>query len=519
MRRALAPALLVALALAAPARALRAQEAPAGTRVDFVNARLADVVQALAAQLGLNVVLGDVPDRRVTFQTAAPVRHEELGTLLETLLESHGLVMVTRGTLVQVLPAERAPATALRTFVVPLKYASAEELAEVLGQTFGATVGGSRGGSLADRSLSRNLDTFRERERATFDQRRDDTRDLARAIGAEIGARGDTARGALVGQTTIVPSLPGNALVIRTAPANYPILRETIEALDRRPPQVLLEVTVAEVTLGQGTEFGIDWSAVGGGAVRSARFGTPSDTTAGGLALRLVHLDGVNVRAVLRALASRTKVRVLSTPEILATNNREAEIVVGSRVPFVASARLGDFTLDRSVQYERVGTRLAIVPTVNDDGYVSVEILQEVSTLTTQTVRAAFDAPVISTREASTRAVMRDGQTVVIGGLIGDSRDDTDAGVPILKDIPLLGWLFKRQSATTNRTELAIFVTPYVVRTDADADEARERHRRQLDESAPGLLPPKTPMQREPQPPLPSQREPAQPAPAEPRRP
>ena len=137
--------------------------------------------------------------------------------------------------------------------------------------------------------------------------------------------------------------------------------------------------------------------------------------------------------------------------------------------------------VDRSVQYEDVGTTLTIVPTINEDGYVSVEILQEVNTLTNQVIAAALDAPVIATREASTRAVIRDGQTVVIGGLIGESHDFIETGIPFLKDIPLLGYLFKRQSQVTNRNELAIFVTPYIVRSDEDADAIRERIRGRMD--------------------------------------
>jgi general secretion pathway protein D len=135
-----------------------------------------------------------------------------------------------------------------------------------------------------------------------------------------------------------------------------------------------------------------------------------------------------------------------------------------------------------------VGTKLSIIPTINDDGYISVQLLQEVSSLTPQTVAAALSAPVISTREASTRAVLRDGQTVVIAGLIGDSRTVQNQGLPLLMDIPWLGSLFRRQSTTRQRTELAIFVTPYVIRSDADADTVRERVRNRLETRSPGVL-------------------------------
>jgi general secretion pathway protein D len=103
---------------------------------------------------------------------------------------------------------------------------------------------------------------------------------------------------------------------------------------------------------------------------------------------------------------------------------------------------------------------------------------------------SALNAPVISTREASTRAVMRDGQTIVIAGLIGDSRNTTEDGVPFLKDIPILGALFKHQRVTHDRTELAIFVTPHVLRTDADADRLRQERLDRMQQQAPVRRPP-----------------------------
>jgi general secretion pathway protein D len=195
----------------------------------------------------------------------------------------------------------------------------------------------------------------------------------------------------------------------------------------------------------------------------------------------VVNLGRLDVRAVLRALASRTRVRVLSTPHVVALNNEEARILVGSEVPFSQSTRTGlAEVVDRVVQFRNVGTQLTIVPTINADGYVTFRILQEVSQLTSQTIEAALNAPVISTREAETSGIVRDGETIVLGGLIGDNLDRTESGVPLLKDVPLLGNLFKTTTTSRSRTELAIFLTPYVVFTDEDAARVLERERRRL---------------------------------------
>lgn len=545
------------------------------SRMDFVNAPLADVLRSVAAGIGLSVVVTDVPaDKRASFSSAGAIGREELIAVLESLLDGNGLVMIQRGAVAQIVPAEKAPPpgevgvgftmasppplglisqlvplTAIRaeeaadalkriatkearievvprnnavliidrgtnvakylellkrlderpqgeaglsTYVVPLRFADADEMASSLGQLFGIAVSPGRAGSLSDRSLTSTLGQFRLREMEAFQSRQVPVSQLyvppqvaqVTPRDTTAGAAAAQAPGSLVGRTTIVASVPTNSLIIRTAPPNFPLLRETIEALDTRPPQVLLEVAVAEVTLGRGEDFGIDWITKGGSTTTS--FGNPdvadSVNPLRDFVVKVVSLERVDVRALLRMLASRSDVKVLSTPQVLAVNNREARILVGSKVPFVASTRLGnDVAIDRTVQYQDVGTNLIIIPTINSEDYISVEVLQEVSTLTTQTIQAALNAPVISTREAATRAIIRNGQTVVIGGLIGNSTEVRDSGVPFLKDLPIIGFFFKRSSRNRSRTELAIFVTPYIVRTDAEADAIRERVKSRMD--------------------------------------
>jgi general secretion pathway protein D len=287
--------------------------------------------------------------------------------------------------------------------------------------------------------------------------------------------------------------------VIRTEPPNYPILRETIEALDVRPAQVLLEVYVAEVRLDDATQYGINWSVFSSnsdetesitGRLGAQRFTDEELGNTQDFVLRAIRLtEDIDVRAVIRALATETDVSVLSQPHVVALNNEEARILVGSQVPFTQSTRTGlDVVVDQTVQYRDVGIQLTVIPTINDDGYVTFRILQEVSSLTTQTVEAALGAQVISTREAETSALVRNGQTVIIGGLIDEADEVVESGIPLLKDIPLLGYLFKSRSTQRTRTELAIFVTPYVILTDEDAAALLERARDRIG-GVDGLVP------------------------------
>ncbi|MGH7525760.1 MAG: secretin N-terminal domain-containing protein [Gemmatimonadales bacterium] len=573
MRRPVVPLVLVLLVTpVAAALRLSAQERP--TQINYVNAPLTDVIRSLAVALGQNVVLSDVPDARVTFSTPTPVARQDLGQVLESILESHGLVLVQSGPLARVVPADKAPATGpirygkdlpvppplglitqlvsleaigaheavevlrrgasptarievmprqnailitdrgsnvarylellrqidvrsegeagLRTYVYPLKHASAAELGTTLSQLLGVAVIGateSAAQALQERSLSGTLDGFRRRELEALETRRA-TPLVSVAVPQPPASPDDTTAGVeaqpgtIVGQTTIVPNPATNSLVIRTAPPNYPLLEETIQALDVRPPQVLLEVLIAEIQLDKATQFGVNWSVIGQDV--SAQFGFQdfSDSAlaqAQDFVVRAVTLGEIDVRGLLTALSSKSRVRVLSSPHVLAVNNEEARILVGSEVPFSQSTRTGlTEVVDRIVQFRNVGTQLTIIPRINQDGYVSVRLLQEVSQLTNQTLEAALNAPIITVREAETSAIVRDGHTIVIGGLIAETQDRVDTGVPILQDIPLLGLVFRSSSDRNSRSELAIFVTPKVVYSDEDAARLLQQERDRL---------------------------------------
>lgn len=565
----------------APAPAV-AQPARATVHINFVNADLADVIRSLAAAIGVNIVLTDVPARRITFQTPQPVPASEAGAVLEGILAAQGLIMVQNGPVTQVLPDDKRPATGplrtgkifpdppplglvtqivpldymradeavsllhgvadkqarievvprsnallitdrgvnvaryldllrqidvktggeagLSTYVYPLKHASAAELASTLGQVFGATVAApparARVQALEGKGLSSSLQGLETRELESVQQRTQIPLEVptTAAAPADSGSPGGrVGPGGLVGGTTIVPDQATNSLVIRTAPPNFSVLQGTIEQLDVRPAQVLLEVLIAEVTLDKSSQWGVNWN------IFSQKGFGGSDSTRGilggvgpqvadslissiaGAGIRVVTMGTINVRAVLQALTARTNVRVLSAPRVLALNNEKARILVGSQVPFTSASLTSlNAVVDQVVQYQNVGTQLTVLPTVNNDGYVTFRILQEVSELSATTVAAAQNSPIITTREAETSAIVKTGSSVVIGGLIGETRSNIESGVPLLQDIPVLGNLFKTKSVDHQRTELAIFLTPYVVTTDEQSDALLQAEREKL---------------------------------------
>ena len=444
------------------------------------------------------------------------IRAEEGTTLLkqvasknariEVVPRSNSVLITDRGVniaryldLLRQLDVRTGGEEGLRVYVYPLKHASAAELATTLGQVFGAAVSAAaprqRVQALEGRSLSSELTGFRRRELESLQQRAEMVPLPAAAPVTTPRAAAESAQAqtGLLGRTTIVPDQATNSLVIRTAPPNFSLLQQTIDELDIRPPQVLLEVLIAEVTLDRASEYGINWQlftqkGIAGDSTRGVTVGVGpqrfSDSLLAGLqglGVRLISLGTIDVRAILHALATRTNVRVLSTPRVLALNNEEARILVGSEVPFVSSTFAGlTAQLNSVVQFRNVGTQLTVLPTVNNDGYVTFRLLQEVSALSQQTVAAAQNAPIITTREAETSAIVKTGHTVVIGGLIGEMQQTVESGVPLLKDIPLLGLLFKNRSVSRERTEIAIFLTPSVVFTDEQADSLLQRERDQL---------------------------------------
>ncbi|MBC7977612.1 MAG: type II and III secretion system protein, partial [Myxococcales bacterium] len=171
---------------------------------------------------------------------------------------------------------------------------------------------------------------------------------------------------------------------------------------------------------------------------------------------------------------ARGDATIVSRPVLLAANNEEAEINVGSQRPFVQVARVlptENTARDQVVQYRDVGTRLRILPQISADGYVMLQVTQEINAATAE---LAFGAPVISTRSVETRLLIKDGQTIVLGGLTDRQREHRQGGVPVLSQIPWIGGLFGHFSRQVIETELFLFLTARVIRGDEDTERLTE---------------------------------------------
>jgi general secretion pathway protein D len=186
--------------------------------------------------------------------------------------------------------------------------------------------------------------------------------------------------------------------------------------------------------------------------------------------MHVMSIGPAAIDADLTAAASRGDATILSRPVLLAANNEQAQINVGSQRPFVQLSRVlptDNASQDQVVQYKDVGTKLTVVPTISADGYVMLQVEQEINAATSE---QQFNAPIISTRSVDTKLLVKDGQTIVLGGLRDHQYETSQSGVPFLSSIPLIGGLFGQTSRTTTDTELFIFLTPRIISDDAQAD-------------------------------------------------
>lgn len=269
-------------------------------------------------------------------------------------------------------------------------------------------------------------------------------------------------------RVSIVADEATNSLLIRANPRDYRQLLTTINQLDSVPLQVMINAVIAQITLTDETRFGVDWARV----VNNADVDDISTATStsflpnaglGGLLFTKSFLDGAaRVEATLEAIATNNDVRLLARPSLTVINNQEGLIQIGAEVPVQSGQEttIGGNTV-RNIQYRPTGIELTITPRINDDGVVNLTIEQALSSVDANT---GIDGnPIFQNQEISTTVVVRNGENVVLGGLIQANDGDLNTGVPFLNRVPVLGNLFSYQQDTLERKELFIVLRPEIV--------------------------------------------------------
>jgi len=465
--------LALAIALVALAETSQAQQDSAGAiHGDSVAVHLVDVdlraaVQSLSRYLDRPVVFGNVNNVRVTIETPEPVPRSQVLPLLKGMLESQNYVLVTDDSYyrVQAKPAqaETPPRSAstqgpVELFVIRLRHARAADVAATVNVLYGRAAAIGEIGAMPQ-TLDQGLRADRVQPG-----------NITTAPNSPAPVVGRAA--VITGDLTIVPDPRSNALLVRATAEDFELIQAAVKELDIRPLQVLIEVLIVEMRTDRSFDLGVDAQAgpfqTKNGTITTGTLS--SGGTVGDFVLQLLHMGGANLNATLTAAASRGDVRILSRPVIVAANNAQAQLLVGSQRPFVQVSRslpTDAATRDQVVQYKDVGTRLTVRPTISQDGYVVLDVTQEVDNATTE---VAFNAPVISTRSVQTELLIKDGRSVALGGLTDRENDWNQGGIPVLSSIPGIGGLFGHVSKSTTGTELFLFLTPHVIRTDEEAD-------------------------------------------------
>lgn len=275
-------------------------------------------------------------------------------------------------------------------------------------------------------------------------------------------------------QLRVVADEERNALLISGTSGEYRAILRALKQLDRRPLEVLIEVTIADVTLTDRLEYGVRWFFQQGNHSLEL-----SDLKDGGV---VPSFPGLNysftvpsAQAVLKLLSSVTDVNVISAPQLMVLNNQEASLQVGAQVPVATQQSTSvdpDPTVpDRivsTIELKDTGVILKVTPRVNDSGLIILEIQQEVSQVS-QDATAGTLTPTITKRIIDTTAAVASGQTMALGGLIQNNKTNTKVGVPGLSAIPFLGALFRYTTDTVTRSELLVLVSPRIIRTERDA--------------------------------------------------
>ncbi len=294
----------------------------------------------------------------------------------------------------------------------------------------------------------------------------------------------------LEAELRIVADADNNSLLVMATPRDYQKVLRVLERLDVVPLQVHVEATIVEVVLNDELKFGIQWFFDGRhGNNYSSRVGWDGsiDGSSSGLgrifpgfSWALVN-HASEIRAVLNAFAGDSLVNVLSAPSVMVLDNHTAKIQVGDQVPIATQSQssIEGSSVINSIQYRNTGILLTVKPRVNPGGLVTMEIDQEVSSVSA-TASSNLNSPTISTRSISSTVAVQTGESVVLGGLIREDNRRTEAGVPGLYHLPFIGKLFGEESRSTNRTELVVILTPRIIGNDRDARRITEDFRARL---------------------------------------
>ncbi len=446
-------ALCVAVCAVAAPPPLAAQEQMVARQastvsLDFNNLELPLFVKFISELTGKNFVIDEKVKGKVTVFSPVPVTPDRAYQVFLAVLEGKGLTTYAVGDVVRIVPISEAP-TERSIHVYTLAHANAEEMAKVLA-------------SLASKAPAPGV------------------------------VRQETVRlpGEFDGPVQVLADKATNSLIVAAAARDFERLRTVIEKLDIRRRQVFVEVAILDVNVNKLRELGNNLSgllgysskdvSVLGGFNRAPEdiFSLAQAITSAGPAGATLRLGTGNIRTFLQALITTTDANVLSTPQILATDNQRARIMVGQNVPVLTgstTSNVGAATV-QTVERRDVGVTLDFTPQILEGDRVRLDIRQEISALLPDSPDILTKiGPTLDKRETITSVIVNSQESVVLGGLLKDNLTITERKIPLLGDIPILGWLFRFNSRTVEKSNLLVFLTPTIIKEPSEAQNLRTK--------------------------------------------
>jgi len=503
--------------------------------LNFTNIEIAALAKVLSEITNRNILLDERTTGKITVMTPTKLTLDEAYQVFLSALEIKGFTAIEDGKFVRIIPAAAARQSGLKVLMdgempgegfitkfIRLKFMNSQEATRTLMPLL------TRDGSLISYAATNSIivtdpaHNIRKIESliAAFDVpsqegkgkisvyplHNADAEDISKVLTSLIarlpattGTQAQQPAGTatiLEGTVSIAADKATNTLVILGSPGDYDTIRDLIQKLDRPRRQVYVEAAIIEMSLTKQKEFGFEFQSYNtNGVIGGTNFGNIGNVITSGPSA-LANLDGLNVGivkgtytykgteylnvgALIHALQSDGEVNILSMPNIMATDNQKAEIMAGENIPVttgqVQSASTGS-AITNSVERKDVGVILKFTPQITSDDSVRLDLYMEISDVTTIAgVDANVSGPSTSKRAVTTSVVVRHGETMVIGGLIRDNVNASMSKVPFLADIPLIGWLFQYNTAKVEKTNLMIFITPYIIKNEEDAKSITKR--------------------------------------------
>jgi type II secretory pathway component GspD/PulD (secretin) len=502
--------------------------------LNFSNIEIAALAKVLSEMTHRNFLVDERIMGKITVMTPTKLTPDEAYQVFLSALEIKGFTAIEDGKFVRIIPAAMARQSGLKVLMdgeklgegfitkfVRLKFMNSQEATRTLMPLLtkdGSLISYAATNSIIVtdpvhnirkiESLIEALDVPAQEGKgkiSVYSLRNADAEDISKELTslfaqlpATTGAQAQLAGTATIleGTVSIAADKATNTLVILGSPGDYDTIRDLIQKLDKPRRQVYVEAAIIEMSLTKQKELSFEFQSYNtNGAIGGTNFGNIGNVITSGPSA-LANLNGLNVGivkgtynykgteylnvgALIHALQSDGEVNILSMPNIMATDNQKAEIMAGENIPVttgqVQSASTGS-AITNSVQRKDVGVILKFTPQITSDDSVRLDLYQEISAVTTIAgVDANVSGPATSKRAVTTSVVVRHGETMVIGGLIRDNVNSSRSKVPLLGDIPILGWLFQYNTLEVEKTNLMIFITPYIIKNEVDANSITKK--------------------------------------------